>query len=52
MEGSSAKTKKTDNRMLIMKIIVVLLCLVLAFEVILYLFIVPCLAPVKIVITR
>ena len=51
MEGSSAKTKKTDNRMLIMKIIVVLLCLVLAFEVILYLFIVPCLAPVKIVIT-
>ena len=48
---NAKKTENPDKRMAIIKIVVIILCLVLAFEVILYLFIVPCLAPVKIVFT-
>ena len=52
MSGDSAKAKNvSDKRMALIKVVVIILCLVLAFEVILYLFIVPCLAPVKIVFT-
>ncbi len=62
MTDSSAAylKKKTENakkkdisekRMAIIKIVVIILCFVLAFEVVLYLFIVPCFAPVKIVFT-
>ena len=49
-KSENAKKKDiSDKRMAIIKIVVIILCLVLAFEVILYLFLVPCFAPVKIV---
>ena len=42
------KSEKTDKKFVLIKIVVFILFILLAFEVVIYIFIVPCLAPVKI----